>query len=191
MRAMNERLRERERIIMFPLLSRLPQLSPKRGSQSTCLLIHLELGNNRTPPICLCLSLPRSFISVCLCFHTFPYPTSIRSTGQGICFLSVSAATSATSLLIHRASSLTSPLGSTWVYQRAPPLSLSLSPLPLCHTLLQGTGRGKTKRLNILDCTPPEEKQWFDFPCVVSDRIVLFVWPVCVFCSPPLRQIGE
>lgn len=46
----NGRLRERERIIMFPLLSRLPQLSLKRGSQSTCLLIHLKLSNNRTPP---------------------------------------------------------------------------------------------------------------------------------------------
>lgn len=45
----NGSLRERERIIMFPLLSRLPQLSLKRSSQSTCLLIHLKLTNNRTP----------------------------------------------------------------------------------------------------------------------------------------------
>lgn len=44
----NEGLGERERIIMFSLLSRLPQLSLKRGRQSTCLLIHLKLCNNRT-----------------------------------------------------------------------------------------------------------------------------------------------
>lgn len=57
----NERLRERERIIMFPLLSRLPQLSLKRGRQSTCLLIHLKLSNNRTPPISLSPSLSHFF----------------------------------------------------------------------------------------------------------------------------------
>lgn len=63
------RLRERERIIMFPLLSRLPQLSPKRGSRSR-LLIHLQLCNNRTPQfpsIYLSLSLVRSL----LFFHSF------------------------------------------------------------------------------------------------------------------------
>lgn len=68
-------------------------------------------------------------------------------------------------------------------FSREHPHPTPPTPLPfsLLHALLQGTGRGTTKRLNILDCTLPEERQWFDVPCVVSDRIVLFVWPVCVF----------
>lgn len=57
----NGSLRERERIIMFPLLSRLPQLSLKRSSQSTCLLIHLKPTNNRTPPASMSLSTSLSF----------------------------------------------------------------------------------------------------------------------------------
>lgn len=69
----NGSLRERERIIMFPLLSRLPQLSLKRSSQSTCLLIHLKLTNNRTPPPPPCLYLPLSSLvlppSVFSLFH--------------------------------------------------------------------------------------------------------------------------
>lgn len=35
---------------MFPLLSRLPQLSLKRDSQTACLLIHLNFSNKKTPP---------------------------------------------------------------------------------------------------------------------------------------------
>lgn len=42
---------------MFPLLSRLPQLSLKRDSQTACLLIHLNFSNKKTPsPPCLSVS---------------------------------------------------------------------------------------------------------------------------------------
>lgn len=118
----NGRLRERERIIMFPLLSRLPQLSLKRGSQSTCLLIHLKLTNNRTPPHVslsispLTLVLPPTVSSLfhikllfiallppIWVFFFFPHSTS------------VSAPISALSLCMCFASSLASPLSSTWV----------------------------------------------------------------------------
>ena len=72
-----ERDGERERIIMFPLLSRLPQLSLKRGSQSTCLLIHLKLGNNRTP-LAVSLPSPPVCISSSHCFLTFFFFSRIK-----------------------------------------------------------------------------------------------------------------
>lgn len=118
----NERLRERERIIMFPLLSRLPQLSLKRGSQSTCLLIHLKLGNNRTPQclyLSLSLSLGLSLHFSLPCFH-FSISNFYSQRSTPIWFIfppspSVSAPTSAPSLRMCFASSLASPLSSTWV----------------------------------------------------------------------------
>lgn len=55
---------------MFLLLSRLPQLSLKRSSQSTCLLIHLKLSNKRTPQ-CLSISLSSPSLFLPLFPHFF------------------------------------------------------------------------------------------------------------------------
>lgn len=185
---------------MFPLLSRLPQLSLKRGSRSTCLLIHLKHSNNRTPlhlrpPHHIYLSIsPFSLLSpASLPPITFPYQTSIPSSApQYSLFLPPP-------LL---ASSLASPLGSNvGSAESTPPTLLPPSPLPasrlplfllprsLLRASLQGTGRGKTKRLNILDCTQPEEKQRFDVPCDVSDSVVLFVCAAVVFFHLHRAQI--
>lgn len=187
----NERLRERERIIMFPLLSRLPQLSPKRGSQSTCLLIHLKLSNNRTPQfvsisLFLFLSRPQSLFLAPPVFTLFHMKLLfIAQDPQYVFFFSFPfcVCTNLSALPPHAFRLQLCLTSQLYVGLAESPHPPSLSPLPLSlfRASLQGTGRGKPKRLNILDCTPPEEKQRFDFPCVVSDRIVLFVWPVCVF----------
>lgn len=146
----SRRPRERERIIMFPLLSRLPQLSLKRGSQSTCLLIHLKLGNNRgtprhtstQPPLSLHPCLPSVVPSS---HHFFPHsPASNFYLWRCLPGKTHSASVSALvrSLCTCFASSLASPLSSTWVLQRElpppPPLppptrtddSLPNTPLP-------------------------------------------------------------
>lgn len=92
----------------------------------------------------------------------------------------MSAPVSVLSLCMCFASSLASCLSSMWVYQRTP-TSPSAFPFSLFHALLQGTGRGKTKRLNILDCTLPEEKQWFDVPCVCQTKLFCLFGPPFFF----------
>lgn len=164
---------------MFPLLSRLPQLSPKRSSQSTCLLIHLKLGNNRTPPNFPAPSLPTflplvfvSLFHICILFIALHYVYLFLN------FQSHSAQAPASSLLPCFPSSLASPLSSMWASHRAPPPPLSSLPLSFCCALLQGTGRGKTKRLNTLDCTLPEENSGLILPsCVRQDYFV------CLSCA--------
>lgn len=174
---------------MFPLLSRLPQLSLKRGSQSTCLLIHLKLCNNRgTPPLHPAAAVSPSMSPLCRSsshrfFPHFPASNfySWRCSPGKTHSASVSALVR--SLCTCFASSLASPLSSTWVLQREPPSRRLPAPTPpspiphsLLHAQLQGTGRGKTQRVNILDCTLPGERRWFDVPCVV--RWTCF----CFFC---------
>lgn len=117
----NERLRERERIIMFPLLSRLPQLSLKRGRLSTCLLIHLKLSNNRTPQfLCLYLSLSRRLYFFLLpIFSLFPIKLLFIAQHPSIFFSSLSVCTRLDPppppFFMCFASSLASPLSSTGV----------------------------------------------------------------------------
>lgn len=177
----NERLRERERIIMFPLLSRLPQLSLKRGRLSTCLLIHLKLSNNRTPQfLWLYLSLSRrlyffllpifSLFPIKLLFipqYFFPLPLCLYQTRPPPTPLHVFRLQPRLTSQLYRGLTESSP-------------SSPCYPSPSAVPCWGARGRGKMKRLNILDCTLPEERQWFDFPRVLSLRIVLFVWPLCI-----------
>lgn len=141
----NRRLRERERIIMFPLLSRLPQLSLKRGSRNTCLLIHLKQCNNRTPrfPAISPSPSPSVFISPTCFFLTFPYQLSIHSTGPQYAFSpSLCAPTSAPSHLMRFPCSLASPTNSTWISHR------DLPPLLVSPPFLQCLAAGQRERKN-------------------------------------------
>lgn len=124
---------------MFPLLSRLPQLSLKRGSQSTCLLIHLKLGNNRgTPPAPLAPSTqPPLSLHPCLPSVVLP-PTVFSPHSPASNFYSWRCSPGKThsdsvSALVHSlctcfASSPASPLSSTWVLQREPPAPAAAYP---------------------------------------------------------------
>lgn len=186
----NERLRERERIIMFPLLSRLPQLSLKRGRLSTCLLILLKLSNNRTPqflwlylslsrrlyffllpifslfPIKL-LVIPQYFFPLPLClYQTRPPPTALH--------------------VFRLQPRLTSQL-----YRGLTESSLlSLLPFSLCGALLGGTGKRKNEETKHFRLYTARGKAVVWFPlCFVTQDCVVCLTPVhlCV-CFAPSRH---
>lgn len=78
----NGRLRKRVNNYVS-LLSRLPHLRLKRGSQSTCLLIHLKLSSKRTPQ---CLSLPLLLFVLPLFPHFFHIKLLFIALFPNMCF---------------------------------------------------------------------------------------------------------
>lgn len=123
---------------MFPLLSQLPQLSPKRGSQSTCLLIHLKRSNNRTPQfpsiyLSLALALSLHFFHLFFFILTFPYLHSIHS--NLVCFF-FSVCTNLSAFHPHvfpPKPCLTSQLYAGFPSSPSSPCYPSLSPVPCCR----------------------------------------------------------
>lgn len=117
----------------------------------------------------------------------FPYQTSIHSTVPqyvfffSLCFC-VCTNLSALPLYVFRLQ----PRLTSQLYvglAESPPTSPSSLPFSLLQFLLQGTGRGKTKRLNILDCTLPEGRQWFDVPCVCQTELFCLFGPPFFFLT--------
>lgn len=137
---------------MFPLLSRLPQLSLKRDSQSACLLIHLNFSNKKTPPMSSC------FPSL---FHPrlmhFLIQTSIHSAVLYYTFLSCTRPPPPSACVSPAASPHLSALRG-FNGEPSTPTFLLIIPLPPPCFAAGHRERKKTKSVNVLDCTQPEEK---------------------------------
>lgn len=141
---------DREGIIMFPLLSRLPQLSLKRDSQTACLLIHLNFSNTSPPMSASPPTLPPTLnglshnkLLFILLFSKYIFLSS--------CF-------SAHRCPPHRAFLLQPRLTSLlFVGLAESPPHPPFSSLSLCFAAGLRE-RKKMMRMNILACTQPEEK---------------------------------
>lgn len=162
-----------------------PSFKPKERQTEHMSTYPLKAQQQKDPPMSLS---PLALVRPPTVSSLFPYQTSIHTTVPqyvifffkfSFCFC-VCTNLSALPLYVFCPSSLASCLSSMWVYQRTP-TSPSAFPFSLFHALLQGTGRGKTKRLNILDCTLPEEKQWFDVPCVCQTKLFCLFGPPFFF----------
>lgn len=143
---------DREGIIMFPLLSRLPQLSLKRDSQTACLLIHLNFSNKSPPHVCLFL--PSHFLPLLMHFLITNF-YSYRCSPNIFSSPRASAMPPPPACLPPAASPHLSALRG---FNREPstPTFLLIIPPPCFAAGLRE--RKKMMRMSILACTQPEEK---------------------------------